>query len=198
MIEYDVKSASPRELLSKLDDCQAMIASRYIAEDAKQLAGRLRHRVKEEILLRMESNEPKEEPKTEITMSPFEALDLVKSLRKGFRECIGSLYKNVAVNQIQTHLEECVAKWGDVFMDCVQRELCEETSSPEITEKLWGDKGKRELVFAEYLEKALPLREVTDEEMKQAVEEGRALQQELHEEFKALRPDAETMNMRFQ
>ena len=81
------------------------------------------------------------------SLTPFEALDHVKSLRAGWRACNGALYKNVAVDQMQSFLEQCIAKWGERFMECVKREKDEEICGKDYMERCYGDKGRREQVF---------------------------------------------------
>jgi hypothetical protein len=80
-------------------------------------------------------------------MTAWEALDHVKSLREGYNACNGSLYKNVAVDLVQSFLEQCITKWGRRFMECVEREYAEENASLRIVESFRGDAGKRSLVF---------------------------------------------------
>ena len=83
---------------------------------------------------------------------PFAALDHVKQIRAGYNACTGSLYKNVAVGEMQTFLEKCIAKWGERFMECVKREADAEVCGPDWVPS-YGDKGKRELVFPEFVKK---------------------------------------------
>ena len=80
-------------------------------------------------------------------MTVFEALDRVKSLRAGYNECVGALYKNVAVEHMQSFLEACVAKWGPKFMECVKRENDAEKCTADYMTHYYGDKGRRDLLF---------------------------------------------------
>ena len=81
-------------------------------------------------------------------MTPFEALDHVKAIRAGYNACIGSLYKNVAVGLMDDFLKDCIARWGNRFMECVEREYHEERFPKDNSYQKWhGDKGRRELVF---------------------------------------------------
>lgn len=84
-------------------------------------------------------------------MTPFEALDHVKSIRAGYNACIGGLYKNVAAEHMQNFLEQCIDKWGQRFMECVKRETHEERWGPDSYTRWHGDEGKREIVFREDL-----------------------------------------------
>jgi hypothetical protein len=81
-------------------------------------------------------------------LTPFEALDKVKSLREAWRACNGALYKNVAVGHMQDFLEECIAEWGQRFMDCVEHELLVAIYGKHACSSD-PDRGKRELVFGE-------------------------------------------------
>lgn len=80
-------------------------------------------------------------------MTPFEALDHVKAIRAGYNECIGSLYKNVAVDQMQRFLEQCVDKWGQRFMDVVAYERDEEICGREWMREHSKNQSTRETIF---------------------------------------------------
>lgn len=71
------------------------------------------------------------------------ALDKVKEYRQCSREMVGSLYPNVLQDHVQQFLELCVARWGEGFMKCVERERSEETYGKDIVDRVYGERGRR-------------------------------------------------------